>query len=90
MFRCYIYLTCCHICDPDNPGIRYLTGTSSMLICVTTVEVWLSQYLSLEDIVANFSPKANARDDDSSNAAGQQKNKCKELVKSANIKPLLL
>ena len=26
-------------------------------------EVWLSQYLPLEDIVANYPPRADARDD---------------------------
>ena len=40
-----------------------------MLIFVNVDEVWLSPFLPQEEKVANYPPLADARDDDSSNAA---------------------
>ena len=44
-----------------------------MPICVNVAEVWLSPFLPLEEKVANYPPQADARDDDSSNAADTKK-----------------
>jgi hypothetical protein len=40
--------------------------------CVNVVEVWLSSFLPLEEMIANYPPQADARDDDSSNTGDKK------------------
>ena len=42
-----------------------------MSIRVTTVQVWLSSFLPLEEKIANYPPQVDATKADSSNAAGK-------------------